>query len=467
MIVVPYSTDAPLYHLPIGTASIIVINIVVFCVTTLQLMLGNVALESIEWLMLDFSTINPMQWVTAAFMHADFFHLIGNMIFLFAFGLIVEGKVGFKVFSILYLVLCLFDGAMSQIPMFVISGEGGALGASGVIFALMIIAAIWAPENEMDCFYWVGVFFIGTFEIRLVKLCGIFLLLQVLFLWLSGFSMSSEMLHLIGAAAGVPVACVMLRQGWVDCEGWDLVSRNGFLQQSNLLCSPAQRNRIRTDKHTTHDPVGAALKVGRHVGEESNPIAARKAAVSGTTVSRNDGVNTEAADEPRSRSGFRGRSKANKKSSSKKSQSDATTLASRHPDFKPLASTLTRALKEQDLPSCVRAFTRLDEHQIAEALPEDLLFGYVSLIGQRKEWSRAVRPLAIIGAAGGHHADDAWLRLAQIQISVMKQPAFALKTLAKMSVNPQTADPAEQKQVAQQAKLASTARQALGGMPNQ
>ncbi|MGE0758381.1 MAG: hypothetical protein AB7O38_15240, partial [Pirellulaceae bacterium] len=38
----------------------------------------------------------------------------------------------------------------------------------------------------------------------------------------AGLSIGSQVLHLMGAVAGFGVGVVMLRRGWVDCEGWDL-----------------------------------------------------------------------------------------------------------------------------------------------------------------------------------------------------------------------------------------------------
>ncbi len=108
-------------------------------------------------------------------------------------------------------------------------------------------------------------FSFGTFEIRLVKLGAAFVFLQVLFLWLGGFSMSSEMLHLIGIAVGVPIGFFMLRQDMVDCEGWDLVSRNEFLQEYNLLFSDKQRQRLKQKEQSIEDPITAAIGYTRPI----------------------------------------------------------------------------------------------------------------------------------------------------------------------------------------------------------
>ena len=41
MIIAPYNTDAPIYHPPIATVAIMVINVIVFFFTSLQLLLGK------------------------------------------------------------------------------------------------------------------------------------------------------------------------------------------------------------------------------------------------------------------------------------------------------------------------------------------------------------------------------------------------------------------------------------------
>ncbi len=71
MLFVPYSTDAPIYYLPFATGTIIVANVVIFFATTFQVFpLGKLEVEDIEWLILEFDQINPIQWITGSFMHA-------------------------------------------------------------------------------------------------------------------------------------------------------------------------------------------------------------------------------------------------------------------------------------------------------------------------------------------------------------------------------------------------------------
>ena len=221
---IPYGTDAPIYHRPFGTIAVIAINVAMFLAT------GMGDNESHRWLILEFDRINPLQWVTAAFMHASWVHLVSNMIFLWCFGLVVEGKIGWRRFSLLYLGLALADGAIGQIPMFILHSGSifpcGALGASGVIFALIAIAMVWAPENEMSCLFIWSFFFVRTVDIPIYGLSAFYVAIELLEVFFFGFSMSSAMLHLLGLSVGFPFAIYMLKKDLVDCEGFDWFSRH-------------------------------------------------------------------------------------------------------------------------------------------------------------------------------------------------------------------------------------------------
>lgn len=218
---IPYNTDAPIYHFPWATIGLIVANCLLFLATA-----GSFADEEsaqgVLWLTLQFDRINPFQWISNHFMHADWLHLIGNMFFLWGFGLVVEGKLGWKRFLMVYFGICLVDGALLQIFMYLFfPSEVVALGASGVIFGLLAIAVVWAPKNEMNCFLLMG-YVTRRVDVSILVFCSIYLALQLVFFTLGGYSMSSEALHLMGMALGLPVGIVLLKKGLVNCEGWDL-----------------------------------------------------------------------------------------------------------------------------------------------------------------------------------------------------------------------------------------------------
>lgn len=112
LVLFPINTDAPINYFPAGTITLIVINVVVFILTGLSWR-PDLADPWILW----FGEIMPHQWLTAFFMHGSFMHLIGNMIFLWAFGLVVEGKLGWWRFIPLYLLLGVSQCAVEQLIM--------------------------------------------------------------------------------------------------------------------------------------------------------------------------------------------------------------------------------------------------------------------------------------------------------------------------------------------------------------
>lgn len=222
---IPYHTDAPLYHRPIGTILLIVVNFVTFGLTQ-----GGAADEG--WLLRYGEGLHPEEWILSAFLHFGWMHLLGNMIFLWAFGLIVEGKIGTWRFLGLYLVLCVINGLIIQMMMLgrwwdAESLSPGAGGASGVIFGLMGIALVWAPANNFEVI-WIARGFLRASvwqgEGSVLSLSLLYLGMNLVFAALDRFRMGSELLHLQGAVSGAGAGLLFLNRKWVDCEGWDIFS---------------------------------------------------------------------------------------------------------------------------------------------------------------------------------------------------------------------------------------------------
>lgn len=263
---IPYSTDAPIYHYPIATVTFIVINVVcffAFCVglsysddidhfldkdgnklekfevleqaeeleaagqdardflQQLRPILGGGSDWRSELLLHYGRGLRPWQWLTCMFMHADIMHLIGNMIFLWSFGLLLEGKLGWWLFCLLYLGTGMFQSFAEQTLLFFQSGA--SLGASGAIFSLLALVVIFAPLNSFETFLFFG-FRVFLIEVPILVFGVIYLFMNGLFFVLSGGSYGTEALHLIGFFVGVPIGIYMLTRGYVDCEGFDIIS---------------------------------------------------------------------------------------------------------------------------------------------------------------------------------------------------------------------------------------------------
>ncbi len=216
----PVSTDAPLYHRPIVTIGLILANVVTFIITG-----GGSNIDG--WLLRFGNGLHPSEWIASAFLHFGLMHLIGNAIFLWAYGLIIEGKIGHFRFLTLYIVLALLDGCLTQSLMLYADGPRGAGGASGVIFALMGIALIWAPENEFEVvwMYGIGMFVrTGTCQLSVLFLSAFHMVVNFIQAAFISFEMSTPVLHLMGAVIGLPIGLLFLQKNWVDCEGWDILS---------------------------------------------------------------------------------------------------------------------------------------------------------------------------------------------------------------------------------------------------
>ncbi len=93
-------------------------------------------------------------WVTftGMFMHGSFSHLVGNMIFLWAFGRRVEDACG----SWRFLLFYVFAGMVSKVAYYtLVDSDVGSVGASGAISGLMGAYMILFPGQRIRCL-WVG-----------------------------------------------------------------------------------------------------------------------------------------------------------------------------------------------------------------------------------------------------------------------------------------------------------------------
>lgn len=212
--IIPWGTDAPIYHRPVATIGVIVANVLIFIVFPSPL--------HEDWMLELGGGIHPLQWLSNIFMHLGFGHLLGNMIFLWAFGIIVEGKLGALGFLGVYLAMGVGESALFQL---LARPEGGGLmlGTSGAIFGLMALCLLWAPRNDLHCvvFFRVIPF---DWDVPIVWFAGFYIAWDVFAASAGSFAVSTAAIHAGGAAAGALAGLLLLKFDLVDCEGWDLIS---------------------------------------------------------------------------------------------------------------------------------------------------------------------------------------------------------------------------------------------------
>ena len=120
-------------NFPIVTTFIIVVNVLVF---VSELMGGDAFVN--KWSMIPIDIISGKNWITlltSMFMHASWSHILGNMIFLWAFGPELEDAMG----PIRYLAFYIIGGVVAMLTQLAADPHSTIpnLGASGAIAAVM------------------------------------------------------------------------------------------------------------------------------------------------------------------------------------------------------------------------------------------------------------------------------------------------------------------------------------------
>lgn len=201
---IPIGTDATVYHRAWTTFAVIAANVLLFLFVAPE--------NHLDLLTLEFGTIKPWQWITCTFTHGGILHVGMNMLFLWWFGQIVEGRIGSLRFLLLYLGIGAAEGLATQVLTLGLD-EGCAIGASGVIYGLMVVAMVFTPETEVSLLFW---FYSASriFEMRLRSLAVFYLVVNFLGAAAFAFDIGTEVLHLIGAAAGLGAVFAIRGLGW-------------------------------------------------------------------------------------------------------------------------------------------------------------------------------------------------------------------------------------------------------------
>jgi membrane associated rhomboid family serine protease len=132
-------------HFPVVTALIILINVGVFVA---ELMRGDAFV--LKWAAVPAQIVAGHHWITiltAMFLHGSWSHIIGNMVFLWAFGPEVEDAVNPVRYSVFYLA----GGFVAMLAQVLASPSSTVpnLGASGAIAAVMGAFLVIYPHDRM------------------------------------------------------------------------------------------------------------------------------------------------------------------------------------------------------------------------------------------------------------------------------------------------------------------------------
>src|SRR5579863_4022764 len=132
-------------HIPVVTGFIVLVNVFVF---VMELMRGDAFVN--QWSAIPAHIFSGHDWITiltAMFMHASWSHIIGNMIFFWAFGPEIEDVMG----PWRYLIFYLAGGLVAMLAQVAASPSSTVpnLGASGAIAAVMGAFLVTYPRDRI------------------------------------------------------------------------------------------------------------------------------------------------------------------------------------------------------------------------------------------------------------------------------------------------------------------------------
>ncbi|MGB9029723.1 MAG: rhomboid family intramembrane serine protease [Acidobacteriaceae bacterium] len=159
---------------PVATTAIIVANVVVFM---MELAGGDAFV--LRWSAVPAEIVAGHHWITiltSIFLHAGWMHIVGNMVFLHAFGPGVERAMGSVKYVFFYL-LCGLVASLAQIAAMPASSVPG-LGASGAIAGVMGAFIVTYPGDEIKTLLLFGWFARITF-IPAVVVIGLWFVIQI------------------------------------------------------------------------------------------------------------------------------------------------------------------------------------------------------------------------------------------------------------------------------------------------
>jgi membrane associated rhomboid family serine protease len=161
-------------HFPIVTTCIILMNFYVF---VLELSGGDAFV--LKWSAIPANITAGHHWVTiltAMFMHGSWSHILGNMVFLWAFGPEIEDAMN----PLRYLAFYLAGGLLAMLAQIAASPSSTVpnLGASGAIAAVMGAFLVTYPRDEIRALLIIFVFVRVTF-IPAALLIGFWFLIQL------------------------------------------------------------------------------------------------------------------------------------------------------------------------------------------------------------------------------------------------------------------------------------------------
>ena len=145
--------------------------------------------------------------VSYMFFHGDWFHLLGNMLFLWVFGDNVEDALGHVKFLIFYILCGVFAALMHA--WIVPDSPNPLIGASGAVAGVIAAYLMLHPRVNV----WVVAFKFLPLRLSAAVVLGIWIALQILMVLLPQMEPVAWWAHIGGLIAGAALVVVMRNPG--------------------------------------------------------------------------------------------------------------------------------------------------------------------------------------------------------------------------------------------------------------
>lgn len=275
----PIGTDRPLRRPTLVNHILILFNVAAFCLcaamTGFEPKQFN---DAVDMFGIGRGHTDWWRWVTYAIIHADLWHILGNMLFLWVFGPVIEDRLGR--FGYLLFYLC---GGAAAGAAHVLFSKVMVVGASGAVASVTGAFLILCPRVIVRTF--IFFVFIGVYNIPAMWYI-LFGVARDVIGFAHGGSHISYAAHLGGYAFGAPVALLLLATKVLAREDYDVFymirqSRRRH-EISEAIRESQQRLRRATNDgarpHTTRAPK-AVVEVPEAPVEVANARAALSAAL--------------------------------------------------------------------------------------------------------------------------------------------------------------------------------------------
>lgn len=185
---IPLKDDNPTRSFPLVTILLIAANCLIFFYQmTLPYRDGQMFIYQYGLIPLELTNLQDMTpevpfpvWLSpfsSMFLHGDFWHLAGNMLYLWIFGNNIEDYLGRFKFVVFYIVSGL--AAVTMFVMFSPRGDIPLVGASGAIAGILGAYMVLFPRAKVLTLIWI-LFFIRMIWLPAVFILGYWFVIQLL-----------------------------------------------------------------------------------------------------------------------------------------------------------------------------------------------------------------------------------------------------------------------------------------------